>query len=117
MSHTIEFAGRTIDLAKVLPLRLRDYRALERAGINADQAIAAIADGKLEGLFQVTLHILRQADSSVTEAELEALTPDDLRDLWTRIGEIGTALKEADRPFAPPSTPSVAPSAGVPTTS
>lgn len=106
MRHTIDFAGRQIDLAKALPLRLRDYRALERAGINADHAIAAIADGKLEGLFQVTLHILQKADSHVTEAELEALTPDQLRDVWTRIGEIGTALKAAEVPFGGSSTSS-----------
>ncbi len=111
---TVTFAGRQIDLAKALPLRLKDYRTLERAGINADQAISAIAEGKVEGLFQVTLHILRQADPTVTEAELDVLTPDELRDLWTRIGEIGAALKAAEVPFGGSSMSSGASTTGAP---
>lgn len=115
---TIEFAGRTIDLAKALPLRLRDYRALERKGINVDRAMTAIEGGELEGIFQVTLFILQKADGGATlEAELDALLPEQLNDLWAHIGEIGKALKAAELPFVPSSTSSGAPTDGAPRTS
>lgn len=114
MNTTLTFAGRTIDLASALPLRMRDHRALLRRGVNFDQAVEA---GDVEALFAIALHILQQADPTVTEAELEALLPEQFVALWSRIAEVNTALKAADVPFGAPSTPSDAPSAGAPTTS
>jgi len=101
----IPLNGRTIDLAKALPLRMRDLLAMERQGVNVDKAMADIKEGKTEGLFNVALYILRKADGGVTtEDELGDLSPQQFLVLWNRINDVNLILKEAEVPFASSST-------------
>ena len=93
--------GRSLDLARALPLTLGDWRALQRRGITA-KGLAAGADA--ESLAGLLYHVLHKADPEVTEAHVDALP---MRDPVVKAVLEALAEAEApDRPFSSTSTPS-----------
>ena len=97
--------GKMINLAKALPLRLRDWKALEAAGITA----GALQQGRITEAVAVILFVLQKADPTVTAEEVDDLALTD-----PLIRTVLEALREEtiDRPFSTLSTPSPAPTAG-----
>jgi hypothetical protein len=65
--------GRQIDLKDAVPLKLRDWKALEKMGVTVDK----VTNGNVEAMVALFYHILHKSDSSVTLEEVEDLTLDD----------------------------------------
>ena len=65
----ITLNGRKIDIAKVLPLKLRDWKQLEKKGINPK----SMQETRLTDLSTIIHYILNKADSTVTEDEVDDL--------------------------------------------
>lgn len=105
----VDLNGRRIDVSKVLPLLMKDIRALHRRGVNIERAID---EKDVEMQFQMAFYILNRADPAVTEAELESLTADAYAELWGQINAAATQFREADRPLPSTSTSSPVPSDG-----
>jgi hypothetical protein len=90
---TITLGDREINLGKALPLTLGDWRRLEQQGISP----AKLAEGKVNDLVVLLLHVLHKADSTVTEAEVEALSLTDPR-IVSVMSAINDGEAQLDRP-------------------
>lgn len=101
--------GRTIDLRKALPLLVKDLRALYRRGVSLDKALN---DRDQEALFQVMLYVLRKADATITEEEIESLSAPQYAELWNMIDKAAEQLRSAESPLGSTSTSSPGPSTG-----
>lgn len=109
-SMLVTLNGRQVDLDKALPIVMRDVRALARRGVDLER----VSSGKdpIEGPFAIALYLLQKADPSVSEAELEALRPEEFGKLWADLEQAALHTEEADRPLSRPSTSSPEPSDG-----
>jgi hypothetical protein len=89
--------GREIDLTNAVPLKLRDWKALEKAGITVEK----VTSGNVEAMVALFYHILHKSDSSVTLDEVEDLSLDD-----TVVLALIECMNQVrvDRPFSTPST-------------
>lgn len=85
----IMLGGREVDLNNALPLKLRDWRKLEKDGITSK----AIEGGAMEATFKLAFYVLKKADPAVTEDEVDDLTLPELK----RIIE-GVNKERTDRP-------------------
>lgn len=65
----VELNGRKIDLSKALPLKIKDWKQLEKVGI----PISALAEGKVSHMAAIIFHVLHKADSNVTQEEIDEL--------------------------------------------
>ena len=65
----IEIKGKTIELNGTLPLKLKDWRILEKKGVN----ITKINDAPIDNQVKILLYVLSQADSSITQDDVESL--------------------------------------------
>lgn len=75
--------GREVDLTKALPLKLRDWRKLEKDGITSK----AIEGGAMEATFNLAFYILKKADPAVTEDEVDDLTLTELKRVIEGVNE------------------------------
>jgi len=91
----VEINGRVIDLSLALPLRLRDWKALESQGVRPED----LASGKFSAISEVIYHILHKADESVTREQVDDLALEGPV-ITTVLGAIATAGQRsvADRP-------------------
>jgi hypothetical protein len=81
----VGFAGREIDLSGVLPLRLGDWKVLERQGVTSRKLQD---EQSLEAAATFILYVLRKADANVTEAEVEALSMNQATDIMAVINNV-----------------------------
>ena len=65
----IEIKGKTIELNGTLPLKLKDWRILEKKGVN----ITKINDAPIDNQVKILMYVLSQADSSITQDDVESL--------------------------------------------
>lgn len=61
--------GKNINISKCVPLKLRDWKLLEKDGITPK----ALQEAKLSDMSKVVYYILHKADSSVTVDEVDDL--------------------------------------------
>ena len=94
----IEIKGKTIELNGTLPLKLKDWRILEKKGVN----ISKIGDAPIDGQIKILSYVLAKVDSTITEADVEDL---DLNNpaVLAIMGALNSR-GEVDRPFLAPST-------------
>ncbi len=88
MKLTIQ--GKEIDLGAALPLRVGDWRALQKAGVNAQQ----MADGGIEHAALLAEHVLKKAGADV---QVDNLSLDELGAIVNAVGSSEAKEKE-DRP-------------------
>lgn len=70
----VKLHDKEIDLSKAVPLKVGDWRALKKLGVNPKDL--EVFDWEIGGKF---LHyVLHKADSSVTEEDVNNLLPTDL---------------------------------------
>src|SRR3990167_5490154 len=69
----VTFKGKEIDLSKVLPLKLRNWKELEKLGVTAKQ----FETGMMQTTSTVVYYILNKADSSVTQDDVDDLALND----------------------------------------
>lgn len=108
----VHLNGREIDLRRALPLTLRDWKALEKQGIdlNAINTKPRVAD-----VVTLVTYALQKADPATTADEVEGLTFED--DAVTTVLEGVRAGKAfSTSPSSTPSTSSPAPTDGPSTT-
>ena len=79
---------REIDLSKALPLKLRDWRILEKKGITAK----TLENTSIEAVAELVFLVLNKADGTVTMEEVDDLE-DDLEGIVT-LG--GVCAREED---------------------
>ncbi|MGQ0569822.1 MAG: hypothetical protein ACT4P5_09870 [Armatimonadota bacterium] len=72
MSLDVTLNGRTIDLSKALPLVIRDWTTLEKKYGIAPDTLA-----RFSSIAHVVYYVLRKADDSVTQEEVNDLKIDD----------------------------------------
>ena len=94
----IEIKGKKIDLSSVLPLKLKDWRYLEKKGVN----IAKIGDSPIESQFKIVSYVISKVDSSITHDDIDDLGLNDPA-IVAIMGAVNTH-NDIDRPTLPPST-------------
>lgn len=65
----IEIKGKKIDLSAALPLKLKDWRYLEKKGVN----IAKISDSPIESQIKIICYVVSKVDTSITQDDIEDL--------------------------------------------
>lgn len=90
----IELNGRKIDLNKALPLKLGDWKRLEKQGVTP----ASLSEGKISDSVAIIFYVLHKADETVTEEEVEDLTMTDPVVLKT-VGLLQASEENVDRPL------------------
>ena len=93
----IEIKGRTIELNGTLPLMMKDWRHLEKKGVN----ISKIGDAPIDSQIKIICYVLSKVDATITEADVEDL---DLNDpaVIAIMGAVNSR-NEIDRPTLTPS--------------
>ena len=91
-NNVVEFKGKVVDLSKVFPLKLRNWKELEKMGVSAKQ----FESGAIQATSSIVFYVLNKADSSITQ--------DDVDDLAINDPIIQTVIKgingeSADRPL------------------
>lgn len=69
----VQFKGKTLDLAKALPLKLKDWKHLEKKGINSKQ----FEEGAINAISVVTQYVLSKIDPAITQDEVDDLELND----------------------------------------
>jgi hypothetical protein len=103
-SVVVELNGRTIDVARTLPLTMGDWRALRKLGVTPHALTRLGEDLDVEVLAAYAFYVLHKADPSVTSEEVDGLTFDQLGPILLAVG--AASQQDGDRPFSAPSTPS-----------
>jgi hypothetical protein len=112
-SVIVVIAGHELDLAAALPLKVRDWKQLDKAGItpetlrSAETLTIAVSSAFVS-------HIVAKANSAVTQEMIDDLTLTELTEILMKIGEVQQRI---DRPTSPSSTSSPASTGGDPATS
>lgn len=106
-SFVVQLNGRDIELAKAVPLKLKDWRKLEEKGITA----ANMGNGKISDMVTLLFYVLNKADNSVTVDEVEDITLNDPLVLAV-VEAINQSERKIDRPSYSSSTSSPTPTAG-----
>ena len=70
----IKFKDKDIDLTDVVPLKIRDWRVLEKRGITTK----GLADTKINDIAILAHYVLSKADPTITEEDVDGLTLDEL---------------------------------------
>lgn len=96
----IEIKGKKLDLSPVLPLKLRDWKELEKRGANAKQ----FDNGAITAMSIVAFYVLSKLDKTITQDDVDDLELNNSA-LQTIMQSVGGA-KEVDRPFLTSSTSS-----------
>ena len=80
----VEFKGRTLELADALPLKLKDWKRLEKLGVNSKQ----FEDGAITAISNVTFYILNKLDSTITQDDVDDLDLNDpiLQEVMKAVG-------------------------------
>lgn len=80
----VEFKGKKIDLSKALPLKLRDWKELERRGVTAKQ----FDQGVMQAISSVAYYVLSKVDTTITQDDVDDLELKDpvLQQVMTAIG-------------------------------
>lgn len=80
----VTFKGKTFDLAKALPLKLKDWKKLEKAGINSKQ----FEEGAINAISVVTHYVLNKIDSTITQDDVDELDLGDpiLQEVMKAVG-------------------------------
>lgn len=92
----VKLNGKEIDLSRALPLKIKDWKALEKHGVNAQTA------GTFEHMAKTLFHVLHKADSSITEEMVEDLEPND-----PIVGQVFEGMVEKRIVSNPTLTPSI----------
>lgn len=95
----VQFKGREIDLAVVVPLKIRDWKLLEKKGVTPN----GLSDTKINDISILAHYVLSKADPTVTEEDIDGLTLDELVSIL-RDAKPGESV--IDRPTLTPSTSS-----------
>jgi hypothetical protein len=111
----VQVNGREIDVARVLPLTMGDWRALRKLGVTPQALTRLGEDVDVEVLAAYAFYILHKADPSVTSEEVDGLTFEQLTPIMQVIN--AASRQDGDRPFSAPSTPSAPPTGGASGTS
>lgn len=92
---SVTLNGRTIDLAKALPLQIKDWKALKRNGVTPRDLQAG---AEVEQIAALVHHVLAKADPSVTVEEVDDLAFGDpvLKVVMKALEEAGK--EKPDRP-------------------
>lgn len=90
--NIVTFKGKVVDLSKVFPLKLRNWKELEKMGVSAKQ----FESGAIQATSSIVFYVLNRADGSITQ--------DDVDDLSINDPIIQTVIKgingeSADRPL------------------
>lgn len=94
MTFKIEVAGRDVNVGAILPLKLGDWRQLEKSGITPKR----LEEGSVEALIGISYYVLHKADPTVTTEQVEAeFTIADKR-LVDMILQLNTTEARLDRP-------------------
>lgn len=104
----VTLAGKELDLSQVLPLKLRDWKNLEKMGLNPKR----LEEGSMADTSILVFYVCNKADATVTQDMVDDLSLDDpelVRVINAIGGKDGTKL---DRPSSTSSTPSPAPTDG-----
>jgi hypothetical protein len=112
---TVTLNGRTIDLSRVLPLTLGDWRGLKKLGVTPQLLSRLDKDTDADVIAAYAFYLLHKADPTVTPDEVDALTFEQLGPILLAIG--AASQQDGDRPFSAPSTPSPPPTGGASGTS
>lgn len=111
----VELNGRTIDLTKAVPLVMKDWRLLQRTKqINWGRLSTISSDP--EAAHGYIAYVLRKADPTVTDEEIDQLTDTQMLAALEAIRQAHEAAGVLI-PFLTPSMPSVKPTDGLPGTS
>ena len=88
----VQFKGKTLDLSTVLPLKLRDWKRLEKQGVNSKQ----FEDGALTAISLVAFHVLNKVDNTITQDDVDDLSLEDpiLQEIMKAVGG-----EKPDRPI------------------
>ena len=70
----VSFKGREIDLSTVVPLKIRDWKLLEKKGISPK----GLSENKVSDIAVLCHYVLSKADPTVTEEDVDGLTLDEL---------------------------------------
>lgn len=88
--------GKTVDLSRCVPLTLGDFRRLKKDH-QVEQKDLGLGDIEVTARFM--LYMLKKADASITEADVDALTMDDMTKVMTSLASGTTSTDRAvDRP-------------------
>jgi hypothetical protein len=105
----VVFNGRQIDLSKVLPLRIRDWKTLaSRYGITT----RALATADIAEVSVLVWYVLNRADPTITQEEVDDIPAPPIPDVFTHVLNLVNAQQDVDVPFSTPSTSSAEPTAG-----
>lgn len=87
----VEIKGKTLDLSLALPLKLRDWKRLEKQGVNSKQ----FEEGALTAISLVTFYVLNKVDATITQDDVDDLSLDDpiLQEVMKAVGG-----EKVDRP-------------------
>jgi hypothetical protein len=110
VQREIELKGHKIDLSLVFPLLTKDWKVLGKSGITP--ARLANGQGDVEALGAYVLFVLRKADSSVQEQEIDNLPFTQLLKLLRQLGDYEKSVDVLDFPFSTASTSSPGPTTG-----
>jgi hypothetical protein len=91
-NNTIKLGNNEFDLSNVLPLKVRDWRALEKAGIRLGDSESL---GTVNSMAQMAQYILKKADDSIADDFVDDLTLDEIAKVTSVATEPGQKI---DRP-------------------
>jgi len=98
----LKLQGEEVDLTNALPLRVSDWRALEKRGISLDKFTSMVDDdGKvtvppIEDMVQVVIRVLMRAGKD--EAFVDNLSLSELTQVFSLMGSKEVDPKAVDRP-------------------
>jgi len=90
----VEFKGKTLDLSKALPLKLRDWKVLERKGASSKQ----FEEGIIGATSIVVWYVLNKVDGSITQDDVDDM---DLGDpVLQKVSKAIGGQQTLDRPIS-----------------
>ncbi|RJR29570.1 hypothetical protein C4564_02110 [Candidatus Microgenomates bacterium] len=89
MKKTVEFKGRQLELDKMFPLTIRDWKELKKRGVTQK----TMSQDDIEEISTFLHYVLCKADIGITQDDVDSLTPED--EIFV---EVGKAYLESVRP-------------------
>lgn len=71
--NTLIFKEKVIDLDKIFPLKLRNWKELEKMGVSAKQ----FESGAIQATSIIVFYVLNKADNSITQDDIDDLAIND----------------------------------------
>jgi len=96
MTKKMMLNGQEVDFYNALPLKVKDWRALEKHGVTLEVFTSAEKPPTIEQMVQVAIRILHRAGKD--EAFVDELTLNDLMSVFKLLGEKEADPAEVNRP-------------------